>query len=347
MNNETLQKHQLLVLHIIGWLIYIVTDHVDHVDHLVYGSNHFFPSMTSGLVAWLLTGSLALLFLRMKKNTLAVKVIFFVFLLFVFAVLWQNFFKIMHGYISVQELLSYNIRQWLSGVSFAIYLFAGWAGLFLGAQYFIALREKQQLLMQALLAAKQAQLQSLRYQLNPHVLFNILNSIDVSVLAKDNDTAHLMLTHLSQFMRNSLQYTNHANIPLKHEINMLNDFIAIEQIRFGTNVNIEFCVEPVCETALIPPMLLQPLIENAIKFAWHKHEKGEVKLEVTKHNNSLNIALSNSKLTDVNVSEGTGTGLKNTRERLEASYGEDAELVIENTATHFVVKLQLPWVNTL
>ena len=311
----------------------------------MYGSNHLLASSISGLIAFFLTGTLALIDNRLKIENLIIRGGVFLFWLFIFAVLWKNSFNLLHQHSTLSELRSYSVQQWMSGTSYAFYLFIAWAGLLLGSRYFLTNRAQQLALNQALLASKSAQLQSLRYQLNPHFLFNVLNSIDVSILAGDNETSHRMLNRLSNFLRSSLQHQERDKISLQKEINVMQDFIDIEKIRFGDAIDITIDISPECNSALIPPMLLLPLIENAIKFAWSQSELGQVRLKATKKEQQLFIQVFNSRTEYSDKKTGTGTGLRNTEKRLQVAYGTDATLEISQTDKLYGVEICLPWIN--
>lgn len=347
MNTDAfLAKRPLLTLQIAGWTAYALSD---HIGHLMFGSNHFIASFASGLFAMLLTGLLAMVNHRMAQQKALLRGTVFLVILFLTAMLWNKVFRILHGHNSLQEVLNYSLQQWFSGTSLAFYLFVAWTGFYLSSKYFLAHREQQLALNQALLTTKQAQLQTLRYQLNPHFLFNVLNSIDVSVLAGDNKTSHQMLQNLSRFLRNSLEYGEQALIPLKQEMQVIADFISIEQIRFQDAIEITIKVEPDCEEALLPPMLLQPLMENAIKFAWSQTEQGEVKVLAYKQDQQLCVRVVNSRADDYSegLKTGTGTGLRNTAERLKVTYGDDAKLSAIEFPEGYQVEILLPWVNQL
>ncbi len=209
----------------------------------------------------------------------------------------------------LQKVKNYSLVDWFLPNYEALFVFIAWGGFLLACTYFIAHREQQVRLGVALLQTKQAQLQTLRYQLNPHFLFNVLNSVDVSVLSEDKDTAHQMLKHLSRFLRNSLQQGEQDKIKLEQEFEVLSDFVSIEQLRFGDALQLDMELSDVCRAAMLPPMLLQPLVENAIKFAWSQTEKGQVQVTARKQDQQLVIEINNSKVGLSEKRSGTGTGL--------------------------------------
>ena len=175
-------------------------------------------------------------------------------------------------------------------------------------------------------AAREAQLQMLRYQINPHFLFNTLNSINELVTLNERAKAQDMIQHLSRFLRHTLENENVSNVTLDQEIELLKLYLDIEQARFEERLNLEFNVDPLAHDALFPSLLLQPIYENAIKFAISASENGgTVRLVASVIGNQLQIEVSDTG-PGVNVKpelEGHGVGLRNVQQRLETLYGSN------------------------
>ena len=153
-----------------------------------------------------------------------------------------------------------------------------------------------------------------------------------------------MLTHLSDFLRNSLSNQEKDNILLHQEMAVMEDFITIEKLRFGDRVNVSINIDDACQSALLPPMILLPLVENAIKFAWSSSNKGQITISASKCDNQLSVTVHNNKVANIAKIMGTGTGLKNIKKRLSVAYGEDASLDIHDSQTTYRVNLLLPWI---
>ncbi len=340
-NRNFLEKYPLGILQIIGWVCYGLTD---HIAHLMYGSNHIYATFGSAFVALLLTTALIVLGDLLKIKSRWVRVTIFLLSLFIISVLWRNCFALLHDHAKLSDLAEYSIQDLLRGVSSAFYLFVAWTGLMLGSKYFLSNRAQHLALSNALLEKKQAQLETLRYQLNPHFLFNTLNSIDVSILAGDVTTSHNMLSHLSDFLRNSLNNQDKDNIALHQEVAVMQDFIDIEKLRFGDRISVVINIDEACQSALLPPMILLPLVENAIKFAWSSGQKGQITISAHKLDKQLIIQVLNNKVDNVAKKRGTGTGLKNIKKRLAVAYGKDASLDIHESQTDYRVNLLLPWI---
>jgi sensor histidine kinase YesM len=198
-----------------------------------------------------------------------------------------------------------------------------WSALYFLAKYWQKSQAESENALESQALANRAQLEMLRYQLNPHFLFNALNSIRASV-EEDKDRAVRMITQLSEFLRYSLLNESAKKIPLSEEIEALRNYLAIEKIRFEDKLVVEFDIDEAAETVEVPCFLLNPLIENAIK---HGRQAGaealeiRISAEVAGDRLVLEVVNSGRLQTDGN---GTGIGLKNVRERLANLYGGGA-----------------------
>ena len=217
----------------------------------------------------------------------------------------------------------------------ATVLFA-WSAIYFGYHYYTGLQEQKAQVLQATAAAHQAQLKMLRYQLNPHFLFNTLNAISTLVLDKAEADANKMLTKLSSFLRYTLVNQPTQRISLDQELYALGLYLDIEKVRFQDRLGIEFDVDEGAKSALVPSLILQPLIENAIKYAIAPSIDGGTIMVCAKLvGDRLQLALKDTGpgLEDINniVSQsGSGVGIANTKERLMQIYGEDHEFRLEN-----------------
>jgi len=173
---------------------------------------------------------------------------------------------------------------------------------------------------------KETELKMLRSQINPHFLFNSLNSIS-SLTVTDPEKARLMVIKLSDFMRYALARKEEIPVSLRSELENLRLYLDIEKVRFGDRLVTEEDIEESCLDVKIPVMLLQPLYENAVKYG--VYESTETVKIVTKArlaNNNLEILISNNYDSSQQAVKGTGTGLANVRRRLELTYGNKSSL---------------------
>ena len=204
-------------------------------------------------------------------------------------------------------------------------LFA-WTALYFGFKYYDSLREERERALRAEALAREAQVKMLRYQLNPHFLFNTLNSISTLILSNENRTANQAVTRLSEFLRHTLDQDPMKKVTLRQEIDALNLYLATERLRFGERLQLEFAVEEQALDALMPSLLLQPLIENAVKYAVSPREDGgSIRIEGRVRAGMLELSVQDDGPGLANLEalgNGRGVGLRNTRERLAIVYGE-------------------------
>lgn len=215
-------------------------------------------------------------------------------------------------------------------------LFA-WSAIYFGYHYYTGLQEQKAQVLQATAMAHQAQLKMLRYQLNPHFLFNTLNAISTLVLEKSEDDANKMLTKLSSFLRYTLVNQPTQRISLEQELYALGLYLDIEEVRFGERLAVKYDIDDQVRAALVPSLILQPLIENAIKYAVAPAIDGGTITVCVKHleGNRLRLALKDSgpgmdDIHNVVSKSGSGVGIANTKERLSQIYGDDHEFRLEN-----------------
>lgn len=197
------------------------------------------------------------------------------------------------------------------------------------------LKTEQLKRLQAESAAKEAQLKMLRYQLNPHFLYNTLNSIYALIRLKDSATAMQMTQQLSKFLRYSLDSDPGQLIPLEQEIEALQLFLNIEQTRFSDRLSVEFDIDDNTKNIMIPSLLLQPLVENAIKYAIAPSEEGgTIRIVASLSGQQLYLEVSDNgpgiECNDAELPAGRGVGLVNTRERIRTLYGDDSFFELTN-----------------
>jgi len=214
-----------------------------------------------------------------------------------------------------------------------------WSGLYFGIKYYQMLQEETAKVLRVSAMAHQAQLKMLRYQLNPHFLFNTLNAISTLILESETRTANLMVNRLSNFLRYSLDNDPMQKVTLAQEVSALKLYLEIEQVRFDDRLRLEFEIEPAAEKVLIPSLILQPLVENAIKYAIAQSEEGgTIRLVARVFAQELLLELSDEGpgIADVDHprSADGGVGLTNTRDRLREMYGDEHNFRLENVAPH-------------
>ncbi len=189
---------------------------------------------------------------------------------------------------------------------------------------------------------KEAELERLKSQLNPHFIFNSLNSVS-SLTVTNPAKAQDMILALSAFLRHALEATSNQLIPLQQELTAIEQFIKIEKVRFGERLQVTMHIPEACQSLLLPAMIVQPLVENAIKFGVHESfGKGSITLEANCHSNSLQITVKNSFDTDTSNRVTTGIGLTNVRERLQILYGSLGSLHTKIENNMYLAMLTIP-----
>ena len=231
----------------------------------------------------------------------------------------------------------------------ALCLMLAWTGGYVGVKLALQLQQEKEAALRATAMAHQAQLRMLRYQLNPHFLFNTLNAISTLVLENRREQANGMVGALSGFLRHSLDSDPEQKVTLEQEIGAIRRYLAIEQLRFGERLRIDIDVHPHAGTARVPGLILQPLIENAVKFAVSPREQGgHVRIVAGVDGRVLEITLCDDGpgSPDYESSEPGrhGVGLANTRERLHVLYGERHEFTIRRLQPQGTqVRLRIPF----
>ena len=241
-----------------------------------------------------------------------------------------------------------NLFHYIWYFASMLYLMLSWSGLYFGIKSSGQLQEQKEAALKAQAMAHEAQLKMLRYQLNPHFLFNTLNAISTLVLDRRNETANGMVGSLSAFLRYSLDSDPVQRVTLAQEIDATNLYLGIEQLRFGERLRVHLSVEPAARDALVPSLLLQPLIENAVKYAVSKREEGgTIEVEARRSGASLVIELRDDGPGCSNFDKrgaGHGVGLANTRERLLVLYGSRQRFELSNREPHGVaIRIELPY----
>jgi hypothetical protein len=205
-----------------------------------------------------------------------------------------------------------------------------------------ASRAAEQRALEAAVLARDSELKALRAQINPHFLFNSLNSIS-ALTTTDPGGARRMCQRLSDFMRSTLTLGTQAAVPLSGELALVENYLAIEQVRFGERLAVETEVDPGALPCLVPPLLLQPLVENAVRHGVSGLvDGGTVRVSAAARDGRLEIVVRNFCDPDRPAKRGTGTGLRNVQARLEALYPGRSRVDVNALPDRFSVTLDFP-----
>jgi signal transduction histidine kinase len=239
-------------------------------------------------------------------------------------------------------------------------LLGAWSALYYMINFYVQVEEQNDQMIHLENQATSAQLAMLRYQLNPHFLFNTLNSISTLVLLKQTEPANAMLTRLSSFLRYTLANEPTGRVTVAQEVETLKLYLDIERMRFEERLRTRFEIEDGAKRALLPSLLLQPLVENAIKYAVSPQESGaEITVTAQLVGPMLRITVSDTgpglqsggmdnRLAGVTFDGGeqvsTGVGLANTRDRLAQAYGEGHRFdIVDPPEGGFCVRIEIPY----
>jgi two-component system, LytTR family, sensor kinase len=230
---------------------------------------------------------------------------------------------------SIDNISAVNLAE--NSVNFVFLLFL-WCSLYFSIKQWNASSEERERLLRAEAEVREARLQALRYQLNPHFLFNSLNAVSTLVLDGEASAATKMLSQIGDFLRTSL--TNQAGLeaPLSEEMAFTEQYIAIEKTRLGERLEVKSTISPDTLDAMVPGMLLQPLVENAVRHGVAcLAEGGKVAIESGLHDGRLRIIVRNSGCQGPGKhGEGeNGIGKRNISERLQTLYGNDHQFCLE------------------
>jgi two-component system sensor histidine kinase AlgZ len=204
--------------------------------------------------------------------------------------------------------------------------------------------ERRALELQVL--AREAELKSLRAQLDPHFLFNSLNSV-AALIGNDTTAARQMCFLMANFFRKSLTLARQQSIPLAEEVSLAETFLAIEKVRFGDRLRTSFDIADDVKDVSVPPLMLQPLVENAVHHGVaHMLEGGEVCVQARRREGFLELVVANPCDPDRPPSRSTGVGLVNVRSRVETLCGHRASVDVNASETAFRVSILLPAVSS-
>jgi hypothetical protein len=234
-------------------------------------------------------------------------------------------------------------REWLD---YSLTLLA-WSALYLGLRWWQELEDERARALEATTLAQQAQLDALRYQLNPHFLFNGLNSIR-ALIDEDAGRARRMITALSEFLRYPLTSAAGHDVPLSTEIAALRNYLALEQIRFEDRLQVTIDISEEAESAAVPSFLLHPLVENAITHGFSSSPTPlTLRVAARVRDEMLCVEVINSgrwRPTHASADRrGTGTGLRNVQSRLEVVAPRAHQFSIDDQGGCVTVRMSLPY----
>jgi hypothetical protein len=325
----TLQNVTFWHLHIGGWLLFWCGDIVIiWLQRIPPGT--IIAQALDAPIGFLLGLILRQLYLRMdyKNKSILTLIVFIIFWSAIFALLWHIFMTItryqFEGYQSMLRMVDWRRNiPWLVNT---IPIWFGWSALYFAIKYWKDWDAEKKRSQEADSLAQRAQLLMLRYQVNPHFLFNALNAVR-ALIDEDKKKAKGMITELSEFLRYSLIIQDHNEVTLQQELEAIQHYLSIEKKRFEDKLNVSFEIDQDSREYPILSFLIHPLIENAVKYGMRTSNIPlQIRIQVSSADGKLRIVISNTghwirSISDSEQkSDGTGTGLENVRARLENAY---------------------------
>lgn len=334
-----------------AWVILLILRDRTFVpeEYLLQRAGMFF---VDACIGFLLTTALRYLYRAVWETHLAVRLAVVLLGSLVASVIWQPFQNLM-------EIFSFGDSDELAGtpwlnlfrglLPFSYPLLLTWSGLYFFIKYYQLFQLEKEKSLRSEALAHEAQLRMLRYQLNPHFLFNTLNAISTLVLVQATGPANEMLIKLSKFLRYSLDHSPLDQVDLAHEMETSRLYLDIEKVRFGERMQVEIDVSEPAQRALVPSMLLQPLIENSIKHAISRQEQGGyIRLSARVVNGRLILEVADNgpgiDPTRLNDGRSPGVGVANIRNRLKEIYGDRHRIIFSNNQpTGCKVTVEIPY----
>jgi sensor histidine kinase YesM len=306
----------------------------------------------------LCTWPLRPLYRKTFQYSLPVRIVVSTIAVIAFSALWTAMRIQTFSWMSGETQLWREFNYWYFG---SLFVFLSWTGLYYGITYYeLFLSERRKLLeesaqrerersrrLQAEFLAREAQLRMLRYQLNPHFLFNTLNTINALVRLGDATRAGEMLQLLSRFLRHSLEHGDETSTTLDRELVSLMLYLDIEKARFEDRLNLEMEIEEATKQAVVPSFILQPIVENSMKYAIGMSEQGgTVSIAARKSGGDLLLEIVDTGPGIANLEDevGRGVGLRNTLDRLRALYENEYSFSANNLQpSGLCVQIRFPY----
>jgi two-component system, LytTR family, sensor kinase len=312
----------------------------------------------SAVLGMLCTWPLRLLYRHTFGLTIATRTVVALIALVALSGIWTMLRILVFAWILGVPAIWNEFHYWYFG---SLSVFLSWTALYYGIKYYELLTAEHEILIQELAlkkeeqykralaesSARDAQLRMLRYQLNPHFLFNTLNAINSLVQLGENSKAQEMLVLLSEFLRHSLEHAGLERVSLEDELESLMLYLNIEKVRFEDRLTLEFDIAPQASQALVPGLILQPILENSMKYAVGANEDGgkvRITARVLQGQLQLEVSDTGPGMDAAKIADGRGVGLRNTLERLETMYENSYSFeAVETQPSGLTVRLRIPF----
>jgi len=239
-----------------------------------------------------------------------------------------------------------TFQRYLSNTYWHTFILGTWSTLYYLIKLWVEWSLQKERILNANALAQAAQLQMLRYQLNPHFLFNALNSIR-ALVDENQKHAKEMITELSEFLRYSLISKNYSDVPLKQELEAIRHYLRIEKKRYEEKLQIDYKINPLAEEYPVLSFLIHPLVENAVKYGMQTSSMPvQIVLKADVQGDTLNVEVCNSGSwiepdSKNEQKQGTGTGLKNIQQRLQNAYPDNHHFEVAKESKQVCVRIEI------
>jgi signal transduction histidine kinase len=317
-------------LHLSGWAALGLAMWIGVLSHVGDPGRAFVSKMYFAVSGGTLTLLLRPLYRRLHRREVSIPVLIATsavcsyLLSMVWTVGYRGGVDLLWAWVDGAALTLPGVSSLINGALFYTFIPMAWSVLYFGVKYYQDVQAERERALAAEGLAHQARLQALRYQLNPHFLFNTLNAVSTLIVEENNRDAERMVARLSDFLRVTLECDSDVEVPLADELDFARRYLDIERIRFGERLTVQEDVEPGALSARVAPLLLQPLVENAVRHGiMPREDGGRLLLEARRMGDHLLLRVADDGPGPPNASEAReGVGLANTQARLDALYGE-------------------------
>jgi two-component system, LytTR family, sensor kinase len=334
-------------LHAAFWAAYGITQYVGDFFYTYGTSSSWGPLLAIAAVAgFVLSAPMRYIYRRLWGQPLQIVIVGVLVNCYITALTLRMVINLFYRELIAPDWQMQTRFELFGGALSTAYLLLCWSALYFGIKFYESKRQQEEAMLKTVALAQEAQLKMLRYQLNPHFLFNTLNAISTLILDNQNRKATHAVARLSEFLRYTLDQDPMKKVTLRQEIEALDLYLGTERLRFGERLRLEYAIEEPALEALVPSLLLQPLLENSLKYAVSAREQGGlVRIEGRTRENLLELSVIDDGpgLPDGPPSgDRRGVGLSNTRERLKVLYGDNCRFAALNAHPGTRVDMALP-----
>lgn len=353
LDNAKRKRIVFLILNLFFWFVILVREYISYVYYIDSGAKGFILPLITIIIGFLFTFIIRIVFIkRISKLRSEIKLLLIYFLvILMFSVLWvviDHFLSFLFASNSQREIINQSenlIDQSIRFAFFYVVTYMIWGAIYL--IFFLWEKYMKQYIQtqKAINYASKAKFQMLQNQLNPHFLFNSMNSVRALVY-EDKNKASEMVTKLSDFLRYNLNQGPKVFIRFDQELEAIKNYLAIEKIRFENDIEINYDIDPECHGVLVVPNLLLPVVDNAVKYGIKTSpEPLMILLKAKKIGHGIDIEVINTGNWiegQQDSEENTGKGLNIVKERLRNIFGDDFDFVIDKGIGSVKVRIRIP-----